>query len=68
MTKKSLKFTTQEKARILNKVLSKQIKQKEAWEILWVSDRQVRNLLKLYQEYWENWLEHWLKWKYLIIV
>jgi len=63
MTKKSLKFTTQEKARILNKVLSKQIKQKEAWEILWVSDRQVRNLLKLYQEYWENWLEHWLKWK-----
>lgn len=63
MIKVKIKVSLQEKVRILNQVIDKQITELVAWELLWVSDRQIRNLLKAYKEYWELWLEHWLKWR-----
>lgn len=63
MKEKRFKVSMQEKVRILNKVIDKQITELAAWELIWVSDRQIRNLLKAYKEYWEAWLQHWLKWK-----
>ena len=50
----------QERAKVLDKLLEWRITELQAWVELWVSDRQVRNLLKSYQIYGEEGLIHWL--------
>ena len=50
----------QERVKVLDRVLEWKITEIQAWIELWISDRQVRNLLKSYQTYGEEWLVHWL--------
>jgi len=50
----------QKRANVLDKVLEWRITEVQAWVELWVSDRQIRNLLKTYKTCGEEWLVHWL--------
>lgn len=63
MKKREYKISIDEKSEILDQVIWRKITELIAWELIWVSDRQIRNLLKAYKEYWKKWLEHWLKWR-----
>ena len=53
----------QRRTHILDKVIEWRISQIQAWIELWIKERQIRNLLKAYKEYWEEWLVHGLTWK-----
>ena len=53
----------QKRAHILDKIIEWRISQIQAWIELWIKERQIRNLLKVYRSNWEGWLIHWLTWK-----
>jgi hypothetical protein len=53
----------EERAKVLDCVIEWKITEVQAWIELWVSDRQIRNLLKSYKIYGEEWLVHWLVWR-----
>ena len=63
MSLKGQEELARNRAVILNKVIHKKMTQMEAAIHLKVSDRQIRNLIKIYKLYWEKWLIHWLTWK-----
>lgn len=63
MSLKEQEELARNRAVILNKVIHKKMTQMEAAIHLKVSDRQIRNLIKIYKLYWEKWLIHWLTWK-----
>lgn len=43
---------------ILDQVINKDLTQIQAWKILWLSDRQIRRLLKRVNKYWKKWIIH----------
>ncbi|EKD24607.1 MAG: ISTde1, transposase [uncultured bacterium (gcode 4)] len=47
----------------LDQVVEWRITEIQAWIELWIKERQIRNLLKQYKQFWETWLVHWLIWK-----
>jgi len=51
------------KVEILDKVIEWRTTEIQAWIELWVTDRWIRELLKKYKKYWEEWLVHGLVWK-----
>jgi len=53
-----------QRVEILDQVVSWKISEVQAWIELWLSDRQIRNLLRSYKQNWEEWLVHWLIWKW----
>ena len=63
MSLKEQEELARNRAVILNKVIHKKMTQMEAAIHLKVSDRQIRNLIKIYKLYWEKWLIHCLTWK-----
>lgn len=53
---------TKERSRILGCVSTKEMNEKEAWELLWLSERQIRRLLREYEKHGEEGLVHKLIW------
>jgi hypothetical protein len=48
---------------ILEKVLNKEITNKKAWELLWLSKRQIIRKKNIYKKEWLKWIIHKLRWK-----
>jgi len=48
---------------ILDQVIEGKITEIQAWIELWTKERQIRNLLKQYKQFWEKWLIHRLIWR-----
>jgi len=48
---------------VLDQVIDWKITEIQAWIELWTKERQIRNLLKQYKQFWEEWLVHGLIWK-----
>ncbi len=48
---------------ILDKVLNREITNNKAWELLWLTKRQIIRKKKRYKEGWIIWLLHKARWK-----
>lgn len=48
---------------ILDKLLNKEITNKKAWELLWLSKRQIIRKKKRYKQEWVKWIIHKARWQ-----
>ena len=62
MNKKALAKIHQ-KVEVLDQVIDWKITEIQAWIELSIKERQIRNLLKQYKQFWEEWLIHGLIWR-----
>jgi len=69
MTKNSIPMSSEafyklhKRVEILDQVIEWRISEIQAGIELWIKERQIRNLLKQYKQFWEEWLIHGLIWR-----